>query len=97
MSHRAAAWLAWFLWAICVALVALAVVLVLNTPPVPARDGPNFAVLAAVPFLTYATVGAFVAARRPKNAVGWVLCGMGFVFACPRLRGGVRRLRGAKR
>ena len=62
------------------ALVALAVVLVLNIPPVPARSGRNLDVLAAVPFLTYATVGAFVGARRPKNAVGWVLCGMGFVF-----------------
>jgi hypothetical protein len=80
-ARRVAAGLAWVLWAICVALVALAVVLVLNTPPVPARDGRNLDVLAAVPFLTYATVGAFVAARRPKNAVGWVLCSMGLVFA----------------
>jgi hypothetical protein len=80
MSHRAAAWLAWFLWAICVALVALAVLLVLNTPPVPARGGPNLDVLAGVPFLAYATAGAFIASRRPTNAVGWVLCGMGLVF-----------------
>jgi hypothetical protein len=80
-ASRVAAGCAWVLWAICVALVALAVLLVLNTPPVPARGGPNLDVLAAVPFLTYATVGAFVASRRPENAVGWLLCGMGLVFA----------------
>jgi hypothetical protein len=80
LSARIAASLAWLLCALCVALAALAVVLVLNTPPVPARGGPNLDVLAGVPFLAYATVGAFIASRRPKNAVGWVLCGMGLVF-----------------
>jgi hypothetical protein len=30
--------------------------------------------------LVYPTIGALVVSRRPKNAVGWVLCGMGFVF-----------------
>jgi hypothetical protein len=78
---RALAVLAWSVWAICVALVTLAVLLVLNTPPVSARGGPNLDVLAGVPFLAYATVGAFFASRRPKNAAGWVLCGMGLVFA----------------
>jgi hypothetical protein len=80
MSTRAAAWSAWSAWAICAALAALAVVLDFYTPPVPARHGPNFEVLAGVPLLVYPTVGAFVASRRPKNAVGWVLCGMGLVF-----------------
>src|SRR3712207_2336246 len=80
LSARIAASLAWLLCALCVALAALAVVLVLNTPPVPARGGPNLDVLAGVPFLAYAMVGAFIASRRPKNAVGWVLCGMGLAF-----------------
>ncbi len=34
----------------------------------------------AVSFLAYPTVGAFAASRRPKNLVGWTLCGVGLLF-----------------
>src|SRR5215210_5701169 len=78
MSHRAAAWLAWSLWALCATLAVLAVLLDFHNPQV--RSHLKFVVLAGVPLLVYPTVGAFVASRRPKNAVGWVLCGMGLVF-----------------
>jgi hypothetical protein len=80
MSRRAAALLAWLLWALCVAFAVLAVLLDFYTPPVPARHGPNYEVLAGVPLLVYPTVGAFLVSHRPKNSVGWILCGMGFVF-----------------
>jgi hypothetical protein len=78
MSTRAAARLAWSLWALCVALAVLAVGFDIYTPP--SRHGPNFAVLAGVPLLAYVTIGAFIVSHRPKNAVGWVLSGMGLVF-----------------
>jgi hypothetical protein len=78
MRHRAAAWLAWSLWALCVVLVVLAVLLYFYTSSV--RPHPRFVVLAGVPLLVYPTIGAFIVSHRPKNAVGWVLCGMGFVF-----------------
>jgi hypothetical protein len=80
VSHRAAAYLAWSLWALCVTLAALAVALDLYTLPVPARHGPNFEVIAGVPLLVYPTVGAFLALHRPKNAVGWILCGIGLMI-----------------
>jgi hypothetical protein len=80
MSARAAAWLAWSMWALCVVLGGLAVLLDFYTSPVPASRGPNFDVFAGVLLLVYPTVGAFVVWHRPKNAVGWVLCGMGLVF-----------------
>jgi hypothetical protein len=80
LSTRAAAGLAWLLCVLCVALAALAVLLDFYTPPVPARHGPNFEVLAAVPLLVYPTVGAFLVSHRPKNIVGWILCGLGLVF-----------------
>jgi hypothetical protein len=80
MSHRAAALLAWSVWALCGALAVLAVLLDFYTPPVPARHGPNFDVLAGVPLLVYPTVGALLVSHRPKNPVGWILCGIGFFF-----------------
>jgi hypothetical protein len=79
MSHRAAAWLAWFLWALCVALAMLAVLLARYTPPFP-ESGPTWGIVFAMSLLAYPTVGAFVASRRPKNPIGWVLCGVGFLF-----------------
>src|SRR5215210_1683611 len=80
MSTRAPAIRAWSLWALCGALAVLAVLLDFYTPPVPARHGPNFDVLAGVPLLVYPTVGAFLVSHRPKNLVGWILCGMGLFF-----------------
>ena len=76
MSTRAPALLAWLLWALCGALAMLAVLLDFYTPPVPARHGPNYEVLAGVPLLVYPTVGAFLVSHRPKNPVDWILCGM---------------------
>jgi len=59
-------------------LAGLAVLLDLYTPP--ARNHPRFVVLAGVPLLVYPTIGAFIVSHRPRNTVGWVLCGMGIVF-----------------
>src|SRR5215212_2160895 len=78
MSHRAAAWLAWSLWALCATLAVLAVLLDFHNPQV--RSHLKFVVVAGVPLLVYPTIGAFIVSRRPRNAVGWILCGMGFIF-----------------
>jgi hypothetical protein len=78
MSTRALAWLAWSAWALCVTLAALAVVLGVYTMSVGHHS--RLVVLAGIPLLIYPTAGALVASRHPKNAVGWVLCGMGLIF-----------------
>ena len=78
MRSRTAAWVAWALWTLCVTLATLAVVLDVHNPQV--RSHLKFVVFAGVPLLVYPTIGAFIVSRRPKNAVGWILCGMGFVF-----------------
>jgi hypothetical protein len=82
MSCHTAAWLAWSMWTLCVALLALTALLdYYYTPPFPNRGIPNAYSFFAVPLLVYVTVGAFVATRRPRNLVGWLLCAIGFVFA----------------
>jgi hypothetical protein len=78
MSTRIAAWLAWLLWALCLALAVLAIGSDIYT--LPRRHETNFAVLAGIPLLVYPTIGALVVSRRPENAVGWILCGMGLTF-----------------
>ena len=80
MSHHIAAWLAWSLWTLCVALAASAVLLAIQTPPSSTKNNTNWGVVIAVSLLTYPTIGAFVASRRPENLIGWILCGVGLRF-----------------
>jgi hypothetical protein len=81
ISHRAAAWLAWSMWALCVALVALTGLLGYLTPPIPKWELPAvFALLFGLLSLTYPTVGALIASRWPKNAVGWIFCFFGLIL-----------------
>src|SRR5215212_8246296 len=80
MGYRAAAWLAWSVWALCVALLALTALLDYHTSLSPNKGDQNVYQLFAVSLLAYVTVGAFVASRRPRNLVGWMLCAIGFVL-----------------
>ena len=69
--------LAWTLWAFSVAFAAVAAVFTYFD----VRFVPGYQILeeAGIPIaLTYGTVGAFIASRRPANSVGWVLLGWGF-------------------
>lgn len=77
MSHRAAAWLAWSLWALTLVLTALSLLLLAlnrSEPNVPLYDFWAESTLGA---LTFSTVGAFVASRRPQNPIGWIFCAVG--------------------
>ena len=80
MSRRAAAWLAWSIWTLCVVLFATTVLLLFLTPPIASKPTPEaLTVLSRVMALSFPTVGAFVASRRPKNSIGWIFCGTGFL------------------
>jgi hypothetical protein len=78
MSHRAVAWLVWSLWMLSVALVALTVLLDVATTTKSQMDESAWVdVLLATLVLTYTTVGAFVASRRPRNPIGWIFWAAG--------------------
>src|SRR5215210_4555538 len=82
-------WLAWVICGLTVTVAVVVVVIAIAGPnsagpahvgasgPT-AQDEPQggyvpYAVLAAIVFSTFAVVGAVVAARRPRNAVGWLI------------------------
>jgi hypothetical protein len=73
VKDRAAARVAWSLWAASGVVLVLAVVLSIQVETVPFSLSFG-AVLAA-----FATVGAVVAARHPRNAVGWLCLAVGLL------------------
>jgi hypothetical protein len=78
------------LCAVCFALIGLTLSLdFLTGEVIPAdvpgeRPGPAFAVVTGVLSLAYPMVGALIASRLPTNPIGWIFCGMGFLYAAGR-------------
>ena len=80
MRSRAASRLAWSLWALSLASALVSVVfasLNLGTPESVSQEPLVFDVWFMLVFLSFATVGALVASRQPKNAIGWIFCALG--------------------
>jgi hypothetical protein len=84
MSGRAAAWLAWSLVTLSVVLlvgwIALAQIARSTAPGRPFYN-PVEAVFVLATVLTFSVVGAIVASRQPRNAIGWIFCGIGLVVS----------------
>jgi len=76
MSPRVAARLAWGVAAVsCVAAVAALVLALLSGNGRPASEGPiSDILLAGAGAAILATIGALVAARHPRNPIGWISC-----------------------
>jgi hypothetical protein len=91
MSTRAASWLAWSLVALSVALVVGGIVLARTTgspaPELPygSAGDASSVVFALATVLTFSVVGAVVASRHPRNAIGWIFCTIGLVVGLSNL------------
>ena len=83
ISPHVAARVAWGLWVVAVVVTVSAMALVVVTRPVP-RPGSerqwHLVVLSMVWYLPFSTVGAFIAARRPANPLGWLLLAIGLTL-----------------
>ncbi len=82
LSARAAAPLAWLVCVLSLALTGLAIGLLvylnLSYPGVPIYQYWAHATAIA---LSFSTMGAFIASRRPEHRIGWLFCAIGFLVA----------------
>ena len=101
MRHRTATWLAWSLVALSVALLAGGVSLALvarsfgtELPLTHESEAdPTGAIVKLVTLLTFSVVGAIIASRQPRNAIGWIFCGIGLVVGLGSFTGGYAEYR----
>jgi hypothetical protein len=83
MGRRAVAWLAWSLVALSVALIvggfllSQAVSTAVAGSAVGGETADSSMVTDLVTLLTFSVVGAIIASRQPRNAIGWIFCGVG--------------------
>src|SRR5215211_6755063 len=96
MSTSAATWLAWSLVVLSVVLFVGGIALdQMTRSSAPGRlyYGPLDAVFTLATVLTFSVVGAIIASRQPRNAIGWLFCGIGLVVGLNSLAGGYAEYR----
>jgi hypothetical protein len=83
VSARAASWLAWSLVTLSVTLFLGGIVLGRTTSSIDAElpygGADDAVVLTLASVLTFSVVGAIVASRHPRNAIGWIFCTIGLL------------------
>jgi hypothetical protein len=82
---RVAFWLSWSLAGLCVAMfvASIALLVLARSAHVPSSWEANLTVgnlLGGALFLIFPLVGALIASRRPRNAIGWILLADGLLW-----------------
>jgi chemotaxis receptor (MCP) glutamine deamidase CheD len=78
ISTRAAPWLAWSLVTLSVALLVGGLSFALMSRSSVPEERPYYgSVTLSVLALAFSVVGAIIASRQPRNAIGWLLCSVG--------------------
>src|SRR5215207_7919048 len=96
MSRRAATWLAWWLMVLSVVLLVGGIALdqmTRSTATERPYHGPVDAVFYLATILTFSVVAASFASRQPRNAIGWIFCGIGLVAGLNSFTGGYAEYR----
>jgi hypothetical protein len=87
-GRSAAAWLAWAAWVLAVCVIAFVAVQILERGH-PAhqflREGIGGVDLLAI---TFATVGAVIASKQPRNRIGWIILAVGLLYTVEALAEG---------
>jgi hypothetical protein len=79
MTRRASRW-AWAVWSLSTALflAGLGFLVLSRSASVPESFGTTG--FASTTTVIFATVGALIASKQPRNAVGWIFCAAGLLF-----------------
>src|SRR5215207_2673834 len=97
MNGRAAAWLAWSLVVVSVVLLVGGLSFALMTR----STVPDGSITLSVLALAFSVVGAIIASRQPRNAIGWIFCSVGVTIGLSSwpqlLRRGLRRVLAGER
>jgi hypothetical protein len=101
ITPRTAAWLAWSLVGLAVALLAGGISLALVARSFGTElqltygsvAGPFNVIVSLVGLLTFSVVGAVIASRQPRNAIGWIFCGIGPMVGLNSFTGGYAEYR----
>src|SRR5215212_1133987 len=89
MSGRAAAWLAWSLVVLSVMLLVGGISFALMIR----SSVPDGSVTLSLLALAFSVVGAIIASRQPRNAIGWLFCGVGVTIGLNTFAGGYAEYR----
>ena len=77
MSKRISFWLAWLTWFLFLIIMFFAEFL--TSKNAPSNNLLDDSVYDLV-LLVFITVGAFIAAHRPENAIGWIICAAALIW-----------------